>query len=184
MNSKLSAGSIIKKYIAVRGKTRKQVANELGISYTTFNGRLNRESIDAELLFRLANLLDIDLNWMAKILDQKRPTNPLAPLQIPRMLPIFREKDLPQIESSIKRAILNNPTSISDIRNELLKEYNLYYLLDTLLPDNYNLFITVERGKEKYLCMLSDINNSRLRSPIISFTGGKEMLDQLIAERK
>ena len=184
MNSKLSAGIIIKKYIAVRGKSRKEIATELGIPYTTFNGRLNRDSIDVDLLFRLANLLDIDLNWMAKILDRKRPANPLAPLNIPRMLPEFREHDLPQMQAAIKRAIWNNPTSISDTRNELLNEYNLYYLLDILLPDNYNLFITIERGKEKYHCLSSEITNTRLRSPLISFTSGLEMLDQLIAERK
>jgi len=184
MTHELSAGSIIKKYVKVRGKSMKQIATELDIPYKTLNGRLNRDSIDAHLLFRLAKLLDIDLNWMAEILDKDRKVNSLAPLQIPRMLPIFREQDLPQIEYSIKRAIINNPTSIAAARNELIDEYNLFYLLDMLLPENYNLFMTVERGKEKYHCISSETNSMRLRTPLICYIDGREMLDQLIAERK
>lgn len=183
MKQKLTAGSIIKKFITVRGKTIKEVAQELDIPYTTFSGRLNRDSIDAHLLFRLATHLDIDLNWMANILYQQ-VANPLAPLQIPRMQPELRSHDLPIIERLITLFLDEYPTSLADARNALLKEYHIYYLLDVLLPDEYNILTITERSKEKYYCISTINENLRLRSPLISSVEGREMLDRLIAERK
>ncbi len=55
MENQLTIGSLIKRHIKMRGKTTKQVAKALGRNYTTFCGILNRNAVDAELLFELAN---------------------------------------------------------------------------------------------------------------------------------
>ena len=73
MENKLSIGKILKRYITMRGFTITEVANKLDRNYKTLAGILNRDAVDAETLFQLANLLDIDLCWMAQLYDKKRP---------------------------------------------------------------------------------------------------------------
>ena len=82
-----------------------------------------------------------------------------------------------------------NLGSINDIKTELLRDFQLFYLLDVLLPETYIIRIVVERDREKYYCM--PINSleqpSRLargRSGVTQFYEGHEMLNQIIIERK
>lgn len=184
MKNEITAGSIVKMFIQVRGKSVKEVAAELDIPYTTFSGRLNRDSIDIYLLFRLNNLLDMDLNWMANVLEHQRSISSLDPLQIPRMQDTLRSHDLPTVEKAIKRIIKEYPVGIADARNALLKEYHTYYLLDILLPEDVNILVINERSKEKYYCVPTVNKNNRGRRSPFSLIDGREMLDQLIAERK
>ena len=91
METQLTVGSLIKRYIKMRGKTIKEVADIVDIKYTTFSGLLNRDVVDANLLFRLANLLSMDLEWMSHLFDLSKPISPLAPLQMSRMKNDFRQ---------------------------------------------------------------------------------------------
>ncbi len=189
MNDELTIGSLIKRYIKMRGKTLKETADAVGIKYTTFSGILTRNVVSAELLFELTNYLSIDLEWMAHLFDHHKPISPLAPLQMPRMQSDFRKHDLPNVQKHLDYCIKNNPTSISDARKELLKIYpNMFYLLDILLPEDDIIRITVERGKEKYHCIpISDWQDpikTRGRNAFRTSYDGIEALNQVIASRK
>ena len=93
MEDKLTIGSLIKRHIKMRGRTVKEVSEALGRNYTTFSGILNRDVVDAKLLFELANLLDIDLVWMAELFDHKKSISSFAQYQLPRMQSDFRKHD-------------------------------------------------------------------------------------------
>ena len=73
MDNVLSISEIIKRYIKLRGYKIQQVADMLNVNYKTFDGILNRDVVDAKLLFQLANLLEIDLCWMAQLYENKKP---------------------------------------------------------------------------------------------------------------
>ncbi|MBO5372912.1 MAG: hypothetical protein J6A75_09345 [Lachnospiraceae bacterium] len=184
MEKVITAGAIIKKYIELRGKNIKEVAKELNIPYTTFSAKLNRDSIDVYLLFELNSLLDMDLNWMAGVLDRKRSNSTLDPLQIPRMKEEFRNHEKVCIEKQLKRIIKENPVGVADARNMILKEYHMFYLLDVLLPVDATILVINERNKEKYYCMNDRNDLSSRRHLAYSLIDGREMIDRLIAERK
>lgn len=179
----MTVAGIVRKYIQVRGRTPKEVSVELKMPYTTFMGKLKRDAIDVPLLFELNNLLDMDLNWMSSILDHKTNISSLEPFQIPRMNNKLRMHDRPAVEKNIKKCIKENPTSIASARNAILSEYNTYYLLDILLPENINIFVTRERMKEKYYC-IRNIEKKITGRRLCSSIDGREMIEQLIAERK
>jgi transcriptional regulator with XRE-family HTH domain len=188
MEGTLTIGFLIKRYIKMRGHTAKDVAIRLGMKYTTFCGILNRDVVDAKLLFRLANLLDMDLIWMAQLFDHSRSISPLAPLQMTRMQPEFRQQNYQTVLEQLDACIQNNPTSISDARIELLQIYpNLFYVLDMLLPENYTIRIITERRKEKLICISPASSPTLLHSrgrTLGQSYDGREMLNQIIAARK
>lgn len=190
MENILAISKIIKRYIKMRGYTIQQVAAKLDMNYKTFDGILNRDSVDAQLLFQLANLLDIDLCWMAQLYEKKRPVSFLEQYQMSRMNPEMREGELKVVLSYLDRYILEIPDSINEIKAELMRSFNqLFYLLDVLLPENYIIRISVERDREKYYCMpLQTIEQtSRLgrgRNATTQFYEGHEMLKRIILERK
>ena len=93
MENQLTIGSLIKRHIKMRGKTTKQVAKALGRNYTTFCGILNRNAVDAELLFELANYWDIDLIWMSQLFDHRKAISSLERYQMPRMNSDFRKHE-------------------------------------------------------------------------------------------
>ena len=185
MDNPLTIGSLIKRHIKMRGRTVKEVSEALGRNYTTFCGVLNRNAVDAELLFELANYLDIDLVWMSQLFDHRKPISSLARYQMPRMCRELREHDYPDVCQQMDRCIKNNPDSIADTRRELISIYsNVFYLLDVLMPENDIIRITVERGKEKYYCIpLETAVPSRGRG-VQQIYDGNEMLNQLILQRK
>lgn len=189
MALELTISSIIRRYIKLRGKTLKEVAGEVKYNYKTLSGILNRDAVSAELLLRLANLLNMDLDWMSELFSQHATISPLAPLQVPRMHSDLREHDSKQVVARLDEHIRANPHSIADVKRELLKEYReLYYLLDILIPEDYVIRITVERGKEKYYChpvgeQRSYLSPTRGRS-IMHFYEGNELLSRIIAKRK
>lgn len=187
-DEKLTVSSIVKKYIAVRGKTEKDVAKAINMPYTTFNGILSRDSVQAYVLFDLKQVLDMDLEWMASILSNAHKTSAFEPLFIPRMKDEMREHELPIVEKEIKMAIVENPSSIASARNQVLAKKNLYYVLDVLLPPEYGIQAIYEeygdKRQVKYYCVSP---NERMGSRRVGFLydsiKGKEMLDILIAER-
>ena len=189
MVNTLRIGSLIKRYIKMRGKTAKEVAEALGMNYKTFCGILNRDVIDAEMLFKLANYLDIDLQWMSELFDHRKPISPFAPYQMSRMQSDFRKHDYPLVSHHLDECILNNPGSISEARKELLRIYpNLFYVLDVLMPEDDIIRITVIRGQEKLHCTPFPRNQTggfpRRGRSLPNTYDGKEMLDQIIARRK
>ena len=190
MENILAISKIIKRYIKMRGCTIQQVAAKLDMNYKTFDGILNRDSVDAQLLFQLANLLDIDLCWMAQLYEKKRPVSFLEQYQMSRMNPEMREGELKVVLSYLDRYITEIPDSINEIKAELIRSFNqLFYLLDVLLPEDYIIRISVERDREKYYCMPMQTveQTSRLgrgRNATTQFYEGHEMLKRIILERK
>lgn len=174
----------------MRGYTIQQVADKVDKNYKTFAGILNRNAVDAELLFKLANLLDIDLCWMAQLYEKRRPISFLEQYQLSRMSNEMRSKETEIVLPCLDRHIRDNPNSINDIKTELLKDFTqLFYLLDVLLPESYIIRIAVERNREKYYCMpISPTEQAsrfgRGRNAITQFYEGHEMLKQIILERK
>lgn len=152
MKDTSNIGGMIKRFIKNRNRTAKQIAGELGINNTTFSAQLNNDTVSAETLFRLSVLLDIDLNWMKYALGYHGPVGLLEREQIPRMQEDFRENERKFVLRRIDDLIDENPNSTADVRRELLKEFhdNMFYLLDVLVPEEFELFLVVERGKAKY----------------------------------
>ena len=186
-------GGMIKRFIKNRNRTEKQIAIELGIKNTTFSAQLNRDTVSAETLFRLSVLLDIDLNWMKYALGYHGQVGFLEREQIPRMQEEFRENERKFVLHRMDDLINANPGSTADVRRELLKEFhgNMFYLLDVLVPDEFELFLVVERGVTKYYVdtkemltkgMLSCTNMRR--KPIACLKDGNNALNIVIEDRK
>ena len=195
LKNTFSIGWLIKRYIKMRNYTMKQVADILNIKYTTFSGRIVRDDIDAELLFQLANLLEMDLAWMAQLFDKHRPIGLLDKYQMSRMSDDFRQIELKSVMPCLDNHIKNNPNSITDTKNELLADchHQLFYVLDVLLPETYLIQIEVDRSnREKYYCIpinsnYSPVNTShplRGRVATVQFYEGNEMLKRIIIDRK
>ena len=51
---KIEISQIINDYVKMRGRTREEVADLIGVNYKTFSGQLNRNKIQAEELFSIA----------------------------------------------------------------------------------------------------------------------------------
>ena len=186
-------GGMIKRFIKNRNRTEKQIAGELGIKNTTFSAQLSRDTVSAETLFRLSVLLDIDLNWMKYALGYHGQVGFLEREQIPRMQEEFRENERAFVLHRLDDLINVNPGSTADVRRELLKEFhgNMFYLLDVLVPDEFELFLVVERGVTKYYVdtkemltkgMLSCTNMRR--KPIACLKDGNNALNIVIEDRK
>ena len=190
MDNILSIGQIIKRYIKLRGYKIQQIATMLNINYKTFDGILNRDAVDAKLLFQLANLLEIDLCWMAQLYENKKAISFLEQFQMTRMNQEMREQETKIVLPCLDRHIIENPISISELKTLLLHDFpQLFYLLDVLLPENYTIRVAVERNKEKYYCMPIEFQSpasslGRGRCAVGQFYEGHEMLKQLILERK
>ena len=186
-------GGMIKRFIKNRNRTEKQIAGELGIKNTTFSAQLNHDTVSAETLFRLSVLLDIDLNWMKYALGYHGQVGLLEREQIPRMQEEFRENERKFVLNRMDDLINDNPNSTADVRRELLKEFhdNMFYLLDVLVPDEFELFLVVERGKAKYYVDIKEVLPKRLSSfasmrnkPIACLKDGNNALNIVIEDRK
>jgi hypothetical protein len=186
-------GGMIKRFIKNRNRTEKQIAGELGIKNTTFSAQLNHDTVSAETLFRLSVLLDIDLNWMKYALGYHGQVGLLEREQIPRMQEEFRENERKFVLNRMDDLINDNPNSTADVRRELLKEFhdNMFYLLDVLVPDEFELFLVVERGKTKYYVDTKEVLPKRLSSfasmrnkPIACLKDGNNALNIVIEDRK
>lgn len=190
MENITSVSGVIKRYIKMRGRTVKQVAADLNVNYKTLDGRLNRNKIEAEMLFEIANLLDIDLCWMSHLFNKHRTISCFEPYQMPRMSSEFRENELPEVLNRLDSCIRGSAGNISEAKNEFLKSMgHIFYILDVLLPDSYMIRVTIDRGKEKYYCIpCADVKTnsfvSRGRPACGTIYEGHEMLKIIIAVRK
>lgn len=188
-----SIGGMIKRFIKNRNRTEKQIAGELCIKNTTFSAQLNHDTVSAETLFRLSVLLDMDLNWMKYALGYHGTVGLLEREQIPRMQEDFRENERKFVLERIDDLIDENPSSTADVRRELLREFhdNMFYLLDVLVPEEFELFLVVERGKAKYYVDTKEALPKRMSSfasmrnkPIACLKDGNNALNIVIEERK
>ena len=67
-----------------------------------------------------------------------------------RMNQEMRDQEIKMVLSCLDRHIVENPTSISETKTLLLRDFpQLFYLLDVLLPENYTIRVAVERNREK-----------------------------------
>lgn len=190
MEDVLAISQIIKRYIRMRGMTIQQVADKLNINYKTFAGILNRDAVDAKLLLKLSVLLNIDLYWLSQLYEKPHSISFLEKYQMTRMSSDMREIERKIVMDYLDRHIRENPDSISDVKNALMSDFKqLFYILDVLLPEDYKILISVERGKEKYFCMPMNANaptSSLGGAPrgITPFDEGASMLKKLILDRK
>ena len=141
----------IKKYIKYRNKTLHETADVMGIGYTTFCEQLNRGTLRAETLFRLADYLDIDLNLMMQSLSSPGHLSLFEGDAVPRMSKAHRENELDQVMHMLDYLIHQTLGKTGEIKRELLKAFNgnFFYLLDVLTPENADILLFSERGKEK-----------------------------------
>lgn len=186
-----SIGTMIKWFIKCRNKTMRETADYLNIKYTTFSAQLNNDTITSETLFKLAAYLDIDLNWMMIALGYHGYVSPVEREMIPRMGGEFREIELKKVGKRLDALIKENPSSTPDVRRELLKEFsgNMFYLLDVLVPEEYNLYMISERGKIKFYVDIPAPKRGNQafvmrRKPVSMLFEGAKALDIAIEERK
>ena len=174
----------------MRGYTINQVADMIGINYKTFSGILNRDVVDAKLLFELANLLNIDLCWMAQLYEKKRTISTLEQYQMSRMNSEMRESEQALVLSCLDRHIQACSGKVNEIKSMLLQDFKqLFYLLDVMLPETYIIRIVFEHQKEKYYCMPTTPYEQKnllggIRGAKTNFYEGHEMLKLIIHERK
>lgn len=188
-----SVGSMIKWLIECRGKSIKQTSIDMDIKYTTFSEQLKRSNISVDTLFKLAAYLDIDLNWMMVVLGYHGPVSPFERELIPRMSPEFREIEQQEVLRRLDEIILENPESTADARRELLGSFkkNVFYLLDVLVPEEQNIYMTMERDKFKFYVDVPSNFGGRSRpttmmrrKSINVLYDEKQVLDLIIEERK
>lgn len=187
-----SVGEMIKWFIKkVRNKSIKETALAMGINYTTFCEQLKNNTLTAETLFRLAAYLDIDLNWMMLVLGYHGVVSAIDREMIPRMNSEFRELERKSVLKRLDALIKENPNSTADTRRELLRNYgrNMFYLLDVLIPEEYNLYMISERGKIKYYVDIPRPVEQRQqyvmrRKSVNMLYEGSRALDIAIEERK
>ena len=185
-------GKIIKAIIDCRNKQIKEVAAAMGIKDGTFSAQLINDTLTVDTLFRLVAYLDIDLEWLCRVLGYFGEVSPLEQELIPRMKDIeFREAEKKKVYQSIDRLLNETMFSTTDTREELLKAYshNMYYLLDVLINEDYQIKMTEERGKRKYYVDINDPGSGTgrfcgRRSPISLLKTGNQALDIVIEERK
>ena len=186
-----SIGGMIKWFIKCRNKTIKETAMAMKIKYTTFSEQLNNNTLTAKTLFQLSAYLDIDLNWMVLVLGYHGTVSTMERETIPRMRGEFREIEKKNVLKRLDSLISENPTSTPEVRRELLKDFgsNMFYLLDVLVPEEYNLYMISERGKMKYYVDIPRMTretrfSAMTRKNINVLYEGTRALDIVIEERK
>ena len=186
-----SIGSMIQWIIECRGKTDKQVGAEMGFKPNTFSYQLKNDKMSVDTLFKLAAYLDIDLNWMMVVLGYHGPVSPFEKEITPRMSPEFRAIEAKAVEKHVDQIILENPTSTADARREILNQYKtrLFYLLDVLVPEERNIYMTTERGQTKFMVEGAPRTMQRRYSTmnrrcVNTLYTVAQAIEQLIEERK
>lgn len=186
---KIEISQIINDYIKMRGRTREEVADLIGVNYKTFSGQLIRNKIQAEELFSIARVLEIDLNWMATAVSPAAGNYGINSRQIPRMSPDYRNEMKPGVLSFMNSLIVQTPTSISSVRKALLSTYNSFFLLDVLLPETEQIYVQAMRDNSvRYYVTDNSIQGLKVRSMgsqqrIVSLIDEREAINRIIAER-
>lgn len=186
---KIEISQIINDYIKMRGRTREEVAELIGVNYKTFSGQLIRNKIQAEELFSIARVLEIDLNWMATAVSPAAGNFGINSRQIPRMSPDYRNEMKPGVSSFMDSLIAQTPTSISSVRKALMNTYNSFFLLDVLLPETEQIYVQAMRDNNvRYFVTDNSMQGLTSRSMasqqrIVSLIDEREAINRIIAER-
>ena len=187
-----SIGSLIKWIIKCRNKTITETAEAMHIKKTTFSAQLINNTVSADTLFKLAAYLDLDLEWMEYVLGYHGTVGSMERETIPRMQESFRNKELKIVYRELDRILKENPSSTPDARRELLSSFgkNMFYLLDVLIPEEYNIYMSSERGGKTIFYVdiptptrVRHSQAMRRKSFNVLFEGSK-VLDRVIEERK
>ena len=175
---------IINDYIKMRGRTRIEIADMIGIDYKTFSGHLNRNAFKAEELLKLASVLEIDLNWMSEIICPSDRVSRISARRIQRMSSDYRDMMRPGVIAAMDLLINENPMSVSEVRKGLRRYYNTFFLLDVLLPKDQQICIQVDRrGNEQYLIPDDQVSIQGRQQMIVPLIDANEALDRIIYER-
>lgn len=187
-----SVGAMIKWFIDFRNKSIKETAAAMNIKYTTFSAQLNNNTVTAETLMKLAAYLDIDLNWMLVVLGYRGPVSAVERELIPRMQSEIRDIEGKRTDKILAQIIQESPNSTSDARRELLRAFGnrMFFLLDILIPEEYNIYMISERGETKYYVDISRASRGNIdnyvmrRKPVSVLYEGSKAIDIIIEERK
>ncbi len=180
--------SLILEIIKARGKTYKEVADDIGIHYKTFHGILHRpNTMKADLLFKLSDYLGFDLEWMKNSLGYAESKDVFS-VAIPRMPRELRESQRKGVLANIDDFIKEDPENLTGIADRVYKLYfmNDFYILDVLLPEDDEIVEeAVNRGKTIYCCVMKPIINRApgrvsLRPQVYT---AKELIKRIISER-
>lgn len=182
-------GELIKRFIINRNKTIRETADAMGIKYNTFSAQLINDTLSVNTLFRLAVFLDIDLNWMHMALGYFGPVSPFERENIPRMQQDFRDVEKVHVLARLDELIDENPFSTADVRRAFLNEFTMFYALDVLIPEEFDILMTTERGVTKFyidnhVSGLTGRNTLRRSSRVARLITGAQALDIAIEERK
>lgn len=158
MKTNPTIGEIITRYIKLRGKTIKEIAFVIGIKEKTFYDEIQKGRITAHRLFQLTWCLDMDLEWMMSILGYQGHSDVFDFLKIPRMKEDMKIQEMEKLEQLITTYFEENFNDITFVKRELLKSYELFYLLDVLLPETCKIYIFEERGIELYFIDFQTVN--------------------------
>lgn len=191
MKKEAPIGDMIKRFIKFRNRGIGETAEVLNINIKTFSGQLSNETLSAATLFQLSAYLDIDLNWMAAALGYFGPVSPFERELIPRMQEEFRTQEYKYVINRLDALIEENPSSTAATRRELLKEFrnNVFYLLDVLVPPQYDFFMISDRQKSFIYVDTHQTQTGRRqilssRNRLSNLIDEKTALDIVIEERK
>ncbi len=187
-----SIGKIIKWFIKCRNKTLAETADFLGIKYKTFSEQLRNNTVNGDTLLRLSNYLNIDLNWMYLVLGYGGFVSFIEKEIFLRMQDSYRESEQNIVQNALNRILQENPVSISEARKELLKEFshNMVYLLDSLVSEEYHIYMISQNGKVMYYVDLPrptrgyTVNACGRRKSVDMLYKGSNVLDMIIERKK
>jgi plasmid maintenance system antidote protein VapI len=182
MANQVSASEIIKKHIILRGKDIKSLAEIMNIKQKTLYDKLQHNRLSIDDLFRLSVALDIDLEWLKFALGYKKLSQSYFDrVEIKRMSEEYREMEKERVEKYIHHCLVEFKGEMSVIISELKSTYkSVYYLLDILLPKDYQIFSVSERSVETYLVYLPNTYSSNSINP--KFENGNNVLRKILLQ--
>ena len=134
----LSLGDLIWLYMRHRNKSVGEVAGFLGLKRDkALYDILQNNRISANKLFKLTDLLEMDLNMTAEVLKNDDSLSLQKRHQIPRMSEEARCREKEKIAKTIDWCLEQNLHNPRKTRFELCKMFgSMFYLLDVLLPQD------------------------------------------------
>lgn len=183
MNSENKMSYIIKKHIEIRGKSITKLSEMLDIKPKTLYDKLQHNRLSADDLFKVSEALDIDLEWLKYALGYKRLNSSFYRVELKRMSRDYKNSEKVFVDDQIARCMNDFAGNVSEIRKELIKVFDsIYYLLDVLLPDDFQIYVISERGVESYLILPAQDQENNIIKP--SFIKGNDALNQILIMKK
>ena len=151
LGSRFHIGNLIKKHIYLRNKSIKDVADYLGMSEKTFSDHIGSYEIKSDELFKLANYLEISLDYINDIFNGNCSLYGLMVFRLSKLQHIIAH-DI--VESHISKIKVYAGNDITYIIDELRKTFKgLGYVIDALLPleceDNVSYRLYVNESNDR-----------------------------------